>query len=126
MCDVHREALAFQMRGEFGNLTPSPLKRALQQHLPGRIDHLGAVGIYRSRRVPAISAYECCHSLKQERAKNLRVIGKWDHPIGVRMHIDEAGRDDHPGRIDLARGTRLMTLTWRNQLGDFSAADGDL
>src|SRR5208283_4788729 len=49
------------------------------------------------------------------------MFGNRDNPVRMRMHIDEARRDDETGSIDVARGSRLSRLGGWNQFGDFSA-----
>ena len=121
MRDVHREALALQMRAELRDLAPLPLERSFRKHLRRGIEHRGLVRPDWRGGKSAIATDECRDALEQERAQNFGVLGNRNDPIRMRMHIDEAGRDDETGRIDLARSGCLRRLGGRNQFGDFSA-----
>src|SRR5579872_1948848 len=106
------------MHTELRDLAPLPLERSFRKHLRRGIEHRGAFRPDGRGRESAIPADECGDALEQEGTQDFGVLGNWNDPIRMRMHIDEAGRDDETSRIDLARSLCLRRLRGWNQFGD--------
>jgi hypothetical protein len=108
--DVHRESLPAQMRPQSRDVVPAPVELPLRQHLPRLIQHPRALGTNRRDREAAVAADEGRHALAQEWCEDRAVLGNRDDPVRMRVQIDEAGRHDEPGGVDLASGGGVRAL----------------
>jgi hypothetical protein len=45
------------------------------------------------------------------------------NPVGMRVQVDKAGRDDQAARVDFARRSRSSCIAGRDQGGDFARGD---
>ena len=50
----------------------------------------------------------------------------WRDPVGMRVQVDKAGRDDQAARVDFARRTGPGRIAGRDQSGDFARGDRDV
>ncbi len=123
MRHVDGHALPLEMVGEFRDPLPSPIQLALAQQPGGFIQQPVTLAPDRRGREAAVAADKRRDALEQERFDEHGMLRDGRDPVGVRVQVDEAGRDDQPARVDFVRRGRRGRIAGHDQRGDLAGGD---
>jgi hypothetical protein len=120
--DVERQAAALQRRQVAGHVAPGVVEIAVVQHASDlRQQRAVAVEVGR-RRAAAVAGDDGGDALLEQRRQHRAVIGLRDHPVAVRVHVDETRRHHPPAAVERSRRRRAGQVADR---GDAAVAHAD-
>jgi hypothetical protein len=114
--------LLLERRQVAAHAAPAVVEVAVVQHA-AELRQQRAVGVdERRRRATAVAGDDGGDALLEQRRQHVGVVGLRDHPVAVRVHVDESGRDDAPAAVERPRRRRPGEVAHR---GDAPVADAD-
>ena len=100
--DVERQA-ALREDGEVArHVAPAVVEVPVVQHAPDERQQGAVARKVGRRRAAAIAGDDGGDALLEQRREHVGVLGLRQHPVAVRVHVDEAGRDHLAGAVDRA------------------------
>ena len=108
--DVERQSPPLQHAEEVAHALPCIVEVVVVQHAPNDRQQAAVLSRERRWRAAAVAADDRGDALLEQRCEHVAVIGEGDHPVAVRVHVDEAGGDDLAATVDGAARRRATQV----------------